>query len=109
MRRISTLVVAALCTGIFSLHKPAQAGAEISLLRLADCGTPQAPVPVNERRMRFSMSPWDTLAGTLLVEEAGGLVTTFARQQRPMDQKIDILATNGHLHNDVSARLSSSN
>jgi myo-inositol-1(or 4)-monophosphatase len=31
------------------------------------------------------VSPWDTLAGTLLVEEAGGLVTTFAGQQRPLD------------------------
>jgi myo-inositol-1(or 4)-monophosphatase len=53
------------------------------------------------------MSPWDTLAGTLLVEEAGGLVTTFAGQQRPLDQRIDILATNGRLHDEVSARLSS--
>jgi myo-inositol-1(or 4)-monophosphatase len=53
------------------------------------------------------MSPWDTLAGTLLVEEAGGLVTTFAGQQRPLDQRIDILATNGRLHDEASARLSS--
>ena len=49
MRRISTLLVAGLCAGIFSLHTPAQAAAEMSLMRLADCGTPQAPVPVNER------------------------------------------------------------
>ena len=49
MRRISTLLVAGLCAGIFSLHAPAQAAAEMSLMRLADCGTPQAPVPVNER------------------------------------------------------------
>ena len=49
MRRISTLLMAGLCAGIFSLHTPAQAAAEISLMRLADCGTPQAPVPVNER------------------------------------------------------------
>jgi N-acyl homoserine lactone hydrolase len=49
MRRISTLLMAGLCAGIFSLHTPAQAAAEMSLMRLADCGTPQAPVPVNER------------------------------------------------------------
>lgn len=49
MRRISTLLVAGLCAGIFSLDTPAQAAAEMSLMRLADCGTPQAPVPVNER------------------------------------------------------------
>src|SRR5271154_6087369 len=49
MRRISTLLVAGLCAGIFSPAPPAQAAAEMSLMRLADCGTPQAPVPVNER------------------------------------------------------------
>jgi len=49
MRRISTLLMAGLCAGIFSLHTPVQAAAEMSLMRLADCGTPQAPVPVNER------------------------------------------------------------
>ena len=49
MRRISTLLMAGLCAGIFSLHTPAPAAAEMSLMRLADCGTPQAPVPVNER------------------------------------------------------------
>lgn len=50
------------------------------------------------------MSPWDTLAGTLLVEEAGGLVTTFGGTARPTDDKTDILATNGHLHDDMLAR-----
>jgi myo-inositol-1(or 4)-monophosphatase len=55
------------------------------------------------------MSPWDTLAGALLVEEAGGLVTTFAGLQRPTDQSVDILATNGRLHDDILARLASPN
>ena len=55
------------------------------------------------------MSPWDTLAGALLVEEAGGLVTTFAGQTRPIDQRVDILATNGRLHHDMLAQLTSSN
>jgi myo-inositol-1(or 4)-monophosphatase len=53
------------------------------------------------------MSPWDTLAGTLLVEEAGGLVTTFAGVHRPTDHRADILATNGPLHGDILARLTS--
>ena len=48
MRRISTLLAAGLCAGLFGLHTPAQAAAEMSLTRL-DCGTPQAPTPVNER------------------------------------------------------------
>jgi myo-inositol-1(or 4)-monophosphatase len=51
------------------------------------------------------MSPWDTLAGTLLIEEAGGLVTTFAGVHRPTDHAADILATNGRLHDDILARL----
>jgi myo-inositol-1(or 4)-monophosphatase len=50
------------------------------------------------------MSPWDTLAGTLLIEEAGGLVTTFGGAARPTNDKADILATNGHLHGDMLAR-----
>lgn len=44
------------------------------------------------------MSPWDTLAGTLLVEEAGGRVTTFDGASRPLDGHSDILASNGPLH-----------
>jgi N-acyl homoserine lactone hydrolase len=48
MRRISTLLAAGLCAGQFALHTPAQAAAEMWLMRL-DCGTPQAPILVNER------------------------------------------------------------
>jgi myo-inositol-1(or 4)-monophosphatase len=51
------------------------------------------------------MNPWDTLAGTLLVEEAGGVVTTYAGIDRPTDQRADILATNGRLHDDILGRL----
>jgi myo-inositol-1(or 4)-monophosphatase len=45
-----------------------------------------------------NMSPWDTLAGALLIEEAGGRVTTFDGAARPLDGRADILASNGHLH-----------
>jgi glyoxylase-like metal-dependent hydrolase (beta-lactamase superfamily II) len=48
VRRISILLAAGLCVGLFRLHTPAQAAAEMSLTRL-DCGTPQAPIPVNQR------------------------------------------------------------
>jgi myo-inositol-1(or 4)-monophosphatase len=51
------------------------------------------------------MSPWDTLAGTLLVEEAGGLATTFNGLKRCIGQRADILATNGRLHEQIAARL----
>jgi glyoxylase-like metal-dependent hydrolase (beta-lactamase superfamily II) len=54
MRRISTLLfstllLAGLCAGLFALETPARAAADVSLMRLADCGTPQAPTSVNER------------------------------------------------------------
>ena len=41
MRRISTLLVAGLCAGIFSLHTPAQAAAEMSLMRLLIAARPR--------------------------------------------------------------------
>ncbi|MDY6851769.1 MAG: inositol monophosphatase family protein [Thermodesulfobacteriota bacterium] len=43
------------------------------------------------------LGPWDTAAGALIVQEAGGRVTGFSGQAfRP--QLKEILATNGHLH-----------
>jgi myo-inositol-1(or 4)-monophosphatase len=47
------------------------------------------------------MNPWDTLAGTLLIEEAGGRATTFDGTPRPLDRRADILASNGHLHDQL--------
>jgi N-acyl homoserine lactone hydrolase len=53
MQRILSLLLAGACTCALaglatSLATPARAAAEMSLARL-DCGTPQAPVAVNER------------------------------------------------------------
>ena len=33
------------------------------------------------------MNPWDTLAGTILIEEAGGCVTTFDGTSRPIQEQ----------------------
>jgi myo-inositol-1(or 4)-monophosphatase len=44
-----------------------------------------------------NLSPWDTAAGLLLVQEAGGEVTDFALKPFRPEYK-EILATNGHLH-----------
>lgn len=41
------------------------------------------------------LSPWDFAAGALIVEEAGGKVTTLDGGKLRFDQKISILATNG--------------
>jgi myo-inositol-1(or 4)-monophosphatase len=48
-----------------------------------------------------NMSPWDTLAGTLLVQEAGGCVTTFSGQTRPIGKHTSILASNAKLHDEL--------
>jgi myo-inositol-1(or 4)-monophosphatase len=48
----------------------------------------------------FGLHPWDTAAGTLLVREAGGMVTNFAGEAyRPGDY--EILASNGHIHAEM--------
>jgi len=50
MPRILTLLLAGACAcTLGGLATPARAAADMSLTRLADCGTPQAPVAVNER------------------------------------------------------------
>ena len=49
----------------------------------------------------IKLKPWDTAAGLLLVEEAGGKVTDF--RSRPYSPFVpEILATNGQIHADLS-------
>jgi len=48
----------------------------------------------------FGLHSWDTAAGTLLVREAGGLVTVFSGQPyRPGDH--EMLASNGRIHSEM--------
>lgn len=50
------------------------------------------------------LSPWDLAAGVVLVQEAGGQVTAY--DQSPFDwQSGRILATNGHIHSELSQQL----
>jgi myo-inositol-1(or 4)-monophosphatase len=50
------------------------------------------------------LSPWDITAGVVLVEEAGGQVTAY--DQSPFDLRSGrILATNGLIHDELSAEL----
>lgn len=44
-----------------------------------------------------NLSPWDIAGGKLLVEEAGGIVTTLDSSPIPHASPSSILATNGHL------------
>ena len=47
-----------------------------------------------------NLKPWDTAAGMLIAQESGGCVTDFSGQ--PYDvEKLQILATNGHIHAEM--------
>lgn len=48
----------------------------------------------------FNLNPWDTAAGILLVEEAGGRVTDFAGNHFKLDSR-EILASNGLIHDEL--------
>ncbi len=52
------------------------------------------------------LQPWDTAAGTLIAEMAGGRVTDFSGNPFSPDKK-QILATNGYIHEAVSSLLNS--
>jgi myo-inositol-1(or 4)-monophosphatase len=48
----------------------------------------------------FQLNPWDTSAGYLLVEEAGGRMTHFDGGKFTLDSR-EILATNGLIHKEL--------
>ena len=48
----------------------------------------------------FNLNPWDTAAGFLLVEEAGGMITGFDGAYRKLDSK-EIFASNQLLHHEM--------
>jgi myo-inositol-1(or 4)-monophosphatase len=48
----------------------------------------------------FNLNPWDTAAGILLVEEAGGRVTDFAGARFRLKSD-EILASNGLIHDEL--------
>jgi myo-inositol-1(or 4)-monophosphatase len=50
----------------------------------------------------FNLNPWDTAAGVLLVQEAGGRVTTFNGGTFQLDSR-ETLASNGLLHEALMA------
>ena len=48
----------------------------------------------------FGLKPWDTAAGVLLIEEAGGMVSDFAGQPYQLGGAV-VLATNGIIHEET--------
>ncbi|WP_027481560.1 inositol monophosphatase family protein [Deinococcus pimensis] len=47
----------------------------------------------------FGLKPWDSAAGSVIVEEAGGRVTDLAGEATPYAEMI--VASNGHLHEEL--------
>jgi myo-inositol-1(or 4)-monophosphatase len=48
----------------------------------------------------FNLNPWDTAAGVLLVEEAGGRITDFAGAPFHLDSR-EVLVSNGLIHSEM--------
>jgi myo-inositol-1(or 4)-monophosphatase len=48
----------------------------------------------------FNLNPWDTAAGVLIVQEAGGTVTNFSRQPFSIDSR-QVLASNSIIHEEL--------
>ncbi len=50
----------------------------------------------------FKLNPWDTSAGSLLVQEAGGTITRFDGSKFLLDSA-EVFATNGLIHDEMKA------
>jgi myo-inositol-1(or 4)-monophosphatase len=50
----------------------------------------------------FNLNPWDTAAGILLVEEAGGRLSDFAGEPFQLNSR-EVLASNGLIHGELVA------
>jgi myo-inositol-1(or 4)-monophosphatase len=50
----------------------------------------------------FNLNPWDTAAGILLVQEAGGRVSGFSGKPFRLDSR-EVLASNGLIHGELIA------
>jgi myo-inositol-1(or 4)-monophosphatase len=48
----------------------------------------------------FNLNPWDTAAGILLVEEAGGRATDFSGNHFQLSS-LEVLASNGRIHDEL--------
>ena len=48
----------------------------------------------------FNLNPWDTAAGVLIVQEAGGRVTRFDGTPFRLDSR-EVLASNGLIHDEL--------
>lgn len=50
----------------------------------------------------FKLSAWDVAAGILMVQEAGGIVTAIDGKPLRFGRKMDLLASNGNIHDQMA-------
>jgi myo-inositol-1(or 4)-monophosphatase len=58
-----------------------------------------------EAYCEYAMDPWDIAAGQLILEEAGGALTTFAGRPHRTAARTDVVASNGGIHTELLAAL----
>ena len=58
-----------------------------------------------EAYCEYAMDPWDIAAGQLILEEAGGALTTFAGRPHRTTARADVVASNGRIHQELLAAL----
>jgi myo-inositol-1(or 4)-monophosphatase len=87
IRRYADLVERLMLTtgGVRSLGSPALTLCAIAAGRL-------------DAYCEYAMDAWDTAAGQLILEEAGGTLTTFEGRPHVTAERIDVAASNGHIH-----------
>ena len=57
----------------------------------------------------YKLNSWDVAAGVLLVAEAGGRVTAIDGSPFTLARKVDLIATNGHIHQAMTGVLAGFN
>jgi myo-inositol-1(or 4)-monophosphatase len=58
-----------------------------------------------EAYCEYAMDPWDIAAGQLILEQAGGTLTQFDGRPHESADRADVVASNGHIHQELITAL----
>jgi myo-inositol-1(or 4)-monophosphatase len=58
-----------------------------------------------EAYCEYAMDAWDILAGQLILTEAGGMATQFDGRPHESTDRVDVVASNGYIHADLTDAL----
>jgi myo-inositol-1(or 4)-monophosphatase len=58
-----------------------------------------------EAYCEYAMDPWDIAAGQLILEQAGGRLTLFDGRPHESADRVDVAASNGHIHPELITAL----